>query len=408
MSKRRLRILVFHLAFFYSGGGEKLVLEEVKELRERGHKVDFFTPSLDKKLCYPDLISDFGIKELFPFLTNLFPKHESLKILFTCILFPFIAFKFSNYDVVFGANQPGAWFGWLIKKFTKTPYAIYLAQPTRILYPRRVDKKVGVWVKEETRMFPLIVKLIRPAIKFIDRVSIGGADKIMANGEYIANRLEETYGVKPIVVPAGANVLRRLVKQRFEGYLRANGFRIRKPYILLSNRHFPQKRFDYAICAMPRILEKFPDVKLIVTGNATEYTKELIGLVRELGVEESVVFTNYVKESDMSKLYSNAAVYIYTSPEEDFGMGVIEAMASGVPVVGWRSGGPSKTIIDGKSGFLIRPYKRFEFTSRVIELLTDRAKNEKMGEYAREHVRDKYTYKIHNDMLESEILKSVS
>ena len=54
MGETKLRIAIFHLGFFYSGGGEKLVLEEIRGLRALGHEVTCFAPYVDRERCFPD------------------------------------------------------------------------------------------------------------------------------------------------------------------------------------------------------------------------------------------------------------------------------------------------------------------------------------------------------------------
>ena len=48
-----MKIAVFHLGFFYSGGGEKLILEEIRGLRALGHKVNCYAPYVDREECFP-------------------------------------------------------------------------------------------------------------------------------------------------------------------------------------------------------------------------------------------------------------------------------------------------------------------------------------------------------------------
>ena len=54
--ENKLKIAVFHCGFVYSGGGERIVLEEVLGLRRLGHEVVCFAPTLDRELCFPDFI----------------------------------------------------------------------------------------------------------------------------------------------------------------------------------------------------------------------------------------------------------------------------------------------------------------------------------------------------------------
>ncbi|OGM19457.1 hypothetical protein A2686_01040 [Candidatus Woesebacteria bacterium RIFCSPHIGHO2_01_FULL_38_10] len=405
--KRKLKIAIFHLAFFYSGGGEKLVLEEMKGLGKKGHEIVCFAPTVDRRTCFPDVIKKYPIKDFFPSLSRIFHRFETLQILLTCLFFPLIVYRFRNFDVIMGANQPGPWLAYLAKLFLRKPYLVYLAQPTRILHPRKVDLENGVWVKRKSFSLPLLVKIFKPLFNWADKASIKNADIALVNGSYMAGILRKVYGVKPVICAAGANVLNGLVKNRWRGDLKINGFTIGKPYLLLTNRHFPQKKFEYAINAIPEVIKNFPKIKLVITGNPTIYTDYLKRLSKKLKVEKSILFTGYVKEDDLEKLYQNSCLYLYTSPEEDFGMGVIEAMGAGVPVIAWDKAGPSKTIINSKTGFLVKPYIQADFTRKIIYLIKNKKKNIRFGNNAIRHVKAHYTYKGHLVVLEKAIISIV-
>jgi len=305
MSKKKLNIAFFHLAFFYSGGGEKLVLQEIEALRKKGHNVDCFTPTLDKKNCFPDIINKFSIKIIFPIISKISFKHESIEILLTCIFFPFIAKKFKSYDLVIGANQPGPWFGWCIKRITGISYLIYLAQPTRIIHPRKVDLDTGVWVKKKAYLIPFVSKVFKPILNWIDKNSIKNADRILVNGEYMSQVISKVYKVRCISCPAGSKSVNNIVKDRFKGKIKVNGFKINKPYFLLTNRHFPQKKFEYAIDLIKKLVIKYPNILLVITGNETMYTKSLKRYVKELGIERNILFTGFIKEKDLTSPLKN-------------------------------------------------------------------------------------------------------
>lgn len=406
--KPKLRIAIFHLAFIYSGGGEKLVLEEYKGLKSRGHQVTIFTPVLDRRRCFPDIIDQLEIKTLLPNLPSLIPQREAFQILLTCVLMPLIACRFKGFDVVLAANQPSLWSAWVVKRLYRVPYVAYLAQPTRFLYPRKIDRETGLIFAKRGIFSPVtwLLKVAKPLVDWADKVSIKGADLVLANGEYIKGVLEKTYGIKVVSCPAGAYPATRLAeyRKRFGGDLVISGNqRIGKPYILLTNRHFPQKRFEYAISALPSAIKKSPAVSLVVTGGETDYTKSLKSLVKQLSLEDKAIFLGFVKEKDLEKLYSNAAVYVYTAPEEDFGMGVVEAMARGTPVVAWNAAGPSKIIKSGITGLLAKPCKTADFADKMGRILTNKKFAEKIGRAAWEESKRKFSYRNHIDILESRL-----
>lgn len=404
---KKLRIAIFHLGFFFSGGGEKLVIEEAMGLKGRGHEVDIFAPVLDPKRCFPDLIRKVGIKKLFPSPSFNFPLRDFISITSSVFLTPFSFWRFRNYDIFFGANQPGPLICWILSRMLNKPYVIYLAQPTRIIYPRKIDLEEG-FGKGSFNLFYLFTKIFYPIIKKLDEISIKNAKIILANGDYIAEVLSNKYHIRPISCPAGCYLTRRsaLAFSRFTGGVKLNFKIIKKPYILLTNRHFPQKRFDYIITSLPFILKKIPSATLVITGTQTFYTHYLKMVAGQLGIEDKIFFLGLVKETQLTELYKNAAVYVYTAPEEDFGMGVIEAMGAGCPVVAWRNGGPSTTVIHGETGFLAEPFDVSDFANCVIRLLKDQNLNREFGRKAWERAFD-FSYKIHVDKLEKAFLASI-
>lgn len=397
--KSRLKIAIFHLAFIYSGGGEKLVLEQARGLKKRGHQVATFTSVLDRKNCFPDVISEFPIRTFLPKLPSFIPEWQSFQILLSCVLIPIIAQHFKDFDVILAANQPSPWLAWVIKRMYKVPYIAYLAQPTRFLHPRKIDREVGLRFVRKGAFSPatFLMELAKPLVNWADQVSIKGADLVLANGEYVKGLLEKTYGIKVVSCPAGAYPAERIknYEERIMGQIEVGGIIVKKPYILLTNRHFPQKRFEYAISALPAILKEHPEVSLVITGSETEYTKGLKVLVRQLSLEEKVLFLGFVGEKDLKKLYANAAVYVYTAPEEDFGMGMVEAMAHGTPVVAWDSAGPTGIVVDGKTGLLAKPYDVADFADKIRRLLSEVEFAKEIGRVGWREVKENLSYKRH-------------
>ena len=398
MRKKSLKIAIFHLAFIYSGGGEKLVLEEAEGLKELGHEVTIFTPVINREKCFPDIIDKFEIKTLLPQFPFIVPEHESAQILITCILAPLLALRFRSFDVILAANQPSPWIAWWVKNFFGIPYVSYLAQPTRFLHPRKIDQKTGLTFSKKASV-SLSAKLMHRGKRFIswaDRVSIKGSNRILANGEYIKKLLEKTYSIKALSCPAGAHPRQGVSFEK----------RLKKPYLLITNRHFAQKRFEYAIFALSSVLEKFPDYSLKITGAETGYTDELKVLIGRLNLNSRVEFLGYVKEKDLEKLYSEAVVYLYTAPEEDFGMGIVEALGFGTPVVAWNKAGPARIVKDGKTGLLAKPFVASDFSKKCLRIVSDKTLAKRLGSTGLKEVKRNFSSKNHIIILE-EALKDV-
>lgn len=399
-----MRIAIFHLAFIYSGGGERLVLEEAKALKKLGHEVDIYACLLDKKRCYPDLIRELKIKTFLPQISLIVPKHESFLVILTCLLSPLFSGRFRKYDVILAANQPSPWIAWWVKMLYGVPYVSYLAQPTRFLYPRKIDNETGlVFSKKATdSITTYAMNKARRLIRLVDNLSIKGSDIVLANGEYIKGILNKIYKIKSSSCPAGAYPGNRIknYELRIKGKIRIGNKNISKPYLLITNRHFAQKRFEYGIFALSSVLQRFPEYNLVITGSETQYTNEVKVLIKRLNLTDKVLFLNHVGESNLGKLYKNCSAYLYTAPEEDFGMGIIEAMAQGAPVVAWNNAGPAKIIDDGKTGLLAKPFEVSDFGDCVLSLVSNPSLAAKLGKSAYERVKKKYSYSIHVKILE--------
>ena len=399
-----MKIAIFHLGFFYSGGGEKLVLEEIRGLRALGHEVECFAPYVDRESCYPDYPEIKEVRALLPPPPSWLPMKDPLWVLLSCLLAPIMAPRFKSFDILLGANQPGPWFAFVLSRVLGKPYVIYLAQALRLLHQREVDMQNGIRIREGDHRFLMALKRIAGSfIGWADQASTRGAYIVLTNGEHVARWIQKVYGVDSQVCPAGCHPIpvgELDYAFRWKGGMRIGGKRIQKPFILLTNRHSPMKRFEYALWALKAILRVAPQVTLVITGQETEYTNQLRYLVRGMRIESSVHFVGLVPESDLARLYREAAVYVYPSPEEDFGMGIVEAMAAGTPVVAWRNGGPTVTVKDRETGFSVEPYDTDDFAHRLLQLATSPDLAEQMGRAGHRRARELFSYEQHNAKLE--------
>ncbi|MDO8657162.1 MAG: glycosyltransferase [Candidatus Levybacteria bacterium] len=411
--KKKIKIAIFHCGFVYSGGGERIVLEEAKGLKDRGFEVEVFAPTLDKKKCYPSDVKNLNVKTFLPQLPSFIPGSHAILMVLSSLFAPLLAFRFKDIDIFIGANQPGAWIAFCVAKVLKKPYFVYLNQPNRLLYPRKIDEKVNWQNLSEYYFIDNLIKKLRFFVSWADRISFTKGKFMFVNGNYIGKIIENIYKKPALVCPAGAypqsfDKLKINPNTAYEGILEIKNkkgdiLKIERPYILITNRHIPQKKFEYGIEAFEKVFKKNKKIKLVISGPFTPYTQELIELTKKLKINDQTIFTKEISEETLQELYRNAACYIYTAPDEDFGMGIIEAMGWGVPVVAWNFAGPTVTVLDGKTGFLARPYDVSDFAKKIMRVLEDPKKRSEMGKNAWEHVEDNFSWEKHVDILEKNI-----
>lgn len=413
VTRAKPKVAIFHCGFIYSGGGERIVLEEAKGLKKRGFDVSVYAPTLDSEKCFPELIDEVGVETFFPSFIDWLPFRNGLRMVAASVLAPFLSYKFRDVDVFVGANQPGVWIAYSVAKVLGKPYIVYLNQPNRVVYPRPVDQKYG-WsttVKDYQILYKFF-QILRPLISVLDRRSVKNAKEILVNGGYIGSIIENVYSKEVTLAPAGSyayalSMLYTNPHTAFRGTVKIGKHRLKKPYALITNRHDPQKRFDYVIRAMTYVLKEFPDAKLVIPGPFTEHTKKLIKLAKKLGIEDNIFFLGSVSEKELQKLYRHCAVYSYPSPEEDFGLGPLEAGGWGVPTIAWNHAGPTVTVEDGVTGFLAEPFKVKDYAKKMIKLFKDQKLRAKMGKAAWERTKNIFSWDNHVDILEKSTLQII-
>jgi len=236
-----------------------------------------------------------------------------------------------------------------------------------------------------------------PIIKELDNISIKKSSMIATNSIWIRKQIKNHYDCDAMVCYPGVDVDEFKPKRKKTD-----------PIILTTNRHYPQKRLDYLISCMTRIVKDVPEVKCFITGKRTHYTKELEILRRKKGLQETVVFTGFLDSQQLVENYQRASTYAFTSPEEDFGLGPIEAAACGVPSVVWDHAGPRETVVQGVTGFRVEPYSIEKMAERHVELLSDEKTRTGMGKNARKLAKQTFTWERHANRMNAAIQKILS
>jgi glycosyltransferase involved in cell wall biosynthesis len=142
------------------------------------------------------------------------------------------------------------------------------------------------------------------------------------------------------------------------------------------------------------IAERHPEAKFAAVGGVFDtekfYMDRFRKEVQEAGLENKLIINDF--RADMPDVFAAFDILVLPSIlPEPFGLVVIEAMASGKPVVATAPGGPSETVVDGETGFLVPPSEASAIARALEVLLADPQKRMSMGEAGRRRAREVFS-----------------
>lgn len=160
------------------------------------------------------------------------------------------------------------------------------------------------------------------------------------------------------------------------------------------------KGLGLLIQATSQLIDAGIDMDLVLIGDGPD-RKELAHLVDALGISAHVHFLGYRSPTEVARRLAVSDVFALPSFAEGVPVSLMEAMASGLPVVATNVGGVSELVDDGTNGYLIPPGSAEILASRIELLLKSRELRESMGRAGREKVA-----RVHNSAREAEKLRA--
>lgn len=210
----------------------------------------------------------------------------------------------------------------------------------------------AISIRTSTRIFAIsestkreIVRHYPSATKKVE-VTYLGYDKSIYNSEV---RSSQTAAIKA-------------VKRK---YSIGQGF---EDYVLYLGVLKPSKNIPALIKAWAKIVHEFPKTALVIGGKKGWMFDEIFNSVKKLDLEQSVIFTDYVKEEDKPLLIGGAKLFVLPSFWEGFGHDVLHAVALGTPVVASSAG--SIPEVGGKAALYFDPTDTDEIAEKIKKVLT--------------------------------------
>ncbi|MGK5110422.1 glycosyltransferase family 4 protein [Geodermatophilus sp. CPCC 205506] len=255
---------------------------------------------------------------------------------------------------------------------------VVLQAATRVRWERQsqlaaASGPLTVWRAAMTR---LVDRVERRALRSVDAVLVWNEDMLQAVRPHCRGRLG--------IAAPGVDV------DRFRPH--PDGWRRRGPLLSVCRLSDPRKGLDRLIRAYALLVDAEPAVPDLVLAGRGRLPLPESDLVAHLGLTSRVRVRSDVTADELPGLYRDASVFLQASFEEGFGLSVVEAMASGLPVVTTGTAGTRVTVLDGRTGWLVPQQPSDDvpraLADRVLDVL--RASGPEMSRRARERAESSF------------------
>jgi len=280
----------------------------------------------------------------------------------------FKSFDFSKYDLII-TSATGAYFPNSLRK-NSARLICYCHTPPRYLYGLPTARNFT-----KNKFIYAIVAVINHFLRLLDFKFSQNVDQYIANSATTAARIKKFYRRDSIIInpPVDIPEIKNLK------------LKIKNSYYLTGGRLARAKRYDVAIKACNQL-----KVPLKIFG------RDFAGYQQELeSISGSTIeFVGEIGQQQKAQLFSQAQAFIFCSDNEDFGIVPVEAMAYGCPVIAYKSGGTTETVIDGKTGIFFDELTSDSCAKAIIKLKKSKINSQDCIDRSLDFSRDKFISKI--------------
>ena len=191
----------------------------------------------------------------------------------------------------------------------------------------------------------------------------------------------------------GVDLDRFNLKEDGEIYRRKYGITDKKLLVCVSNFNFPEKveGLIFFLPAIKRILNENPDVRFLIVGDGL-FLNWVKGQIEKQKIRSQTIITGFVR--DIERIYAAADIVLYLSFQDALPTVLLEASASGKPIVANKIGGVHEIIINQKTGILIDKYDREALYTHITRFLDNDPLRIKFGEMAQKSINTRFNWNV--------------
>lgn len=358
-----MRVLFFNYEYPPLGGGAanatSYILREFSKIHDLS--VDLVTSSIDGQYHLEEIGVGIKIHRL-PIGKNEKNLHfQSQKDL---LVYAWKAFWFSqklakenNYDLSHSFfTVPCGFISLILKKRFKIPYIVSLR---------------GADVPGYSERFIFLYKIIVPLVKLIWK----NASHVISNSEGLKNLALRTKPNQKIgVIYNGVNI---------EEFNPLEDKQNDKFKVICVSRITARKGINYLIEATDQLVKKNYNIELEIVGEGNEKAK-LEKMVEKLELGNHVKFLGIIPHNELPALYSQADIFVLPSLNEGMSNTVLEALASGLPIVATDTGGTRELLSGGDNGFIVKMKNSEDLMIKIGRIMRDGDLQKRMSQRSRE------------------------
>ena len=390
-----MKILVVTPTFFPIMGGAELGIYELFRRLSSKHEIKIFTPWPDKSL-----VEEYGMEKSEIDLNNIgvvrFNDRVNLK-------------KWPDPWLLKGIIPPFSFSSiWSLRKLLK----YYKPDIINVFYP--LPMGLSALYLEKIIKIPVVLSLVGRDVpgpnlprfwsNYTRTITRLISQKIFIS-DYCRKALFNTNTEEGIVIPFGIDVDK--YNPDIDGSSIRRKLSIPKEALVLFalQRLDKWKRVDVIIKALKSVLKR-KDVFLLIGGKGPE-NNYLNQMTKDLGISSRVIFAGFIPENELPIYYATADLFVFHSIYETLGLVLLQAMASGKPIVSVESTAIPEVIDNHKNGILVEPLNPEQFADAIIYLLENKDIMKIFSQNSRKTALEKYDWNYISKRYEEIFLKCI-
>jgi glycosyltransferase involved in cell wall biosynthesis len=289
-------------------------------------------------------------------------------------------------DVVVSHNFPANYFCSEENEKKSFTHIFYCHEPYLYFYDKTYYSNLPPLLR-------IISLILRTFFKRYDYKSTKKADGIICNSNFIRNQVLEVYREQCFIQYPVLN-METLNTKRINLFKKL-GIKPSTPLIFVLGLTHNLKGVPELLYIFKMIIREISSTVLLIGGHMiNENKKMLYQLINKLDIpKKNIILFGFIEKSILGSIYESATLTLYTAIGEGFGQIPVESMKYGTPIIAFNYGGPTETIINNKTGFLIQSGNLEKFADKAIQLIQNERLRKRFSKNCIIHIHKNFNFK---------------